>query len=361
MRKTYIDNIRWITVVLVVIYHVIYMFNGIEIYGVIGPISQMRYQDAYQYMVYPWFMLLLFVVSGMSARFSLEHHSPKEFCKSRTTKLLVPSIVGLFVFWWIQGYYNTRIGGGFDSVATAPAPIRFIILAVSGTGQLWYCQLLWVFSMLLLGVRRVEKDRLYRLCEKVNVPVLLSLALVIWGAAQILNTPVIVVYRFGIYGVGFLLGYFVFSHDQVMERLEKWRWILLPAALVLGIVFVIKFWGAPYAEHAVLDTFLCNLYAWTAVLAIFACMKRWGGFENSFSRWMARKSWGLYLFHYLPLSACAWYLHAYTALPALAVYLCVGAVAFAGAYLLYEIISRIPVLRWCVCGIRRKESCSRTI
>ena len=28
MRKLYIDNIRWITVVLVVLYHVIYMFNG---------------------------------------------------------------------------------------------------------------------------------------------------------------------------------------------------------------------------------------------------------------------------------------------------------------------------------------------
>ena len=38
MRKLYIDNIRWITVVLVVLYHVIYMFNGIETFGVIGPI-----------------------------------------------------------------------------------------------------------------------------------------------------------------------------------------------------------------------------------------------------------------------------------------------------------------------------------
>lgn len=28
MRKTYIDNIRWMTVVLVVIYHVFYMFNA---------------------------------------------------------------------------------------------------------------------------------------------------------------------------------------------------------------------------------------------------------------------------------------------------------------------------------------------
>lgn len=355
MRKTYIDNIRWITVVLVVIYHVIYMFNSISLFGVIGPISEFHYQDVYQYIVYPWFMLLLFVVSGMSARFSLERHSAKEFRKSRTTKLLVPSTIGLFVFWWILGYYNTVIGGGFESIAATPAPIRFIILSVSGSGPLWYIQLLWLFSMILLLIRKIEKDKLYRFCERVTVPVLMSLVFVIWGAAQILNTPIIVVYRFGIYGVGFLFGYFIFSHDQVMEKLEKWWWPLLLAAVTIGIVFVMEFWGAPYAEHTVLDTFLCNLYAWTAVLAILASMKKWGNFDNAFSRWMTRKSWGLYLFHYLPLAACAWYLHKYTTLPALAIYLCVGAAAFIGAYALYEIISRIPVLRWCVCGIGRDK------
>ena len=52
MRKLYIDNIRWITVVLVVLYHVIYMFNGIETFGVIGPFSDVQYQDAFQYIVY---------------------------------------------------------------------------------------------------------------------------------------------------------------------------------------------------------------------------------------------------------------------------------------------------------------------
>ena len=99
MRKTYVDNIRWMTVILVVIYHVIYMFNGVVTSGVIGPFAPVQYQDAFQYVVYPWFMLLLFVISGMSARFDLNRHTDREFLKSRTVKLLVPSTVGLFVFW----------------------------------------------------------------------------------------------------------------------------------------------------------------------------------------------------------------------------------------------------------------------
>ena len=110
MRKYYLDNIRWMTVVLVVIYHVIYMFNGVQLFGVIGPFSKVQYQDAFLYLVYPWFMTLLFVVSGMSARYYLENHSVKEFIKTRTRKLLVPSTIGLFVFQWILGYFNMKIG-----------------------------------------------------------------------------------------------------------------------------------------------------------------------------------------------------------------------------------------------------------
>lgn len=210
MRKLYIDNIRWITVVLVVLYHVIYMFNGIETFGVIGPFQDVQYQDAFQYIVYPWFMLLLFVISGMSARYELEHRSEKEFIKKRTGKLLVPSTLGLLVFWWILGYYNLLIGGGLEQMAAVPKQVLFIIMAVSGIGPLWYIQMLWFFSVLLIWVRRVEKDRLWKLGEKANVPFLVLFAIVIWGAAQILNTPMIVVYRFGIYGVGFFVGYFVF-------------------------------------------------------------------------------------------------------------------------------------------------------
>ena len=142
MRKTYLDNIKWMTVVIVVIYHVIYMFNGVVTSGVIGPFAPVQYQDAFQYFVYPWFMLLLFVISGMSASFYLSGHSDKEFLKSRTTKLLVPSTIGLFVFWWILGYYNMLISGAFENMSAVPGPVKYVIMAVSGTGVLWYIQLL---------------------------------------------------------------------------------------------------------------------------------------------------------------------------------------------------------------------------
>ena len=103
------------------------------------------------------------------------------------------------------------------------------------------------------------------------------------------------------------------------------------------------------------DIMCFNVYAWIAVLAILAFMKVKGNFENPFSIFMKKKAWGLYVFHYLPLAMCAYYLHIYLPdmLPVLH-YLLVTVSAFAGSFLLYEIISRIPVLRFCVLGIRKK-------
>ena len=357
MRKTYIDNIRWITVFLVFVFHVIYIFNGIITDGVIGPFYDVQYQDAFQYVVYPWFMVLLFVISGMSARFYLNSHSEREFIRTRTVKLLVPSTLGLLVFWWILGYYNMLISGAFEKMGNVPKPVLFLIMAVSGTGVLWFTQVLWVLSVLLVLIRRIEKDRLYVLGKKANILFLIALMPVIWGCANILNTPVIVVYRFGIYGASFLIGYFIFSHDEVMDRLMKYAIPLTIVAVLSMCAFVRFFWKKPFAEHEVLDTFFCNFYAWAAVLAILSFMRRWGNFSTPFSRWMARKSWGLYLFHYLTLAIPAWYLTQYCPqLPPPAVYLICAAMSFTGAIALYEIISRIPVLRWFACGISKKHN-----
>ena len=107
MRRHWIDNLRWVTVVSVLIYHVIYFYNNKGVFGGIGGFGDSQPQDVVMYILYPWFMMLLFLVAGISSRYALERQSPKEFMRARTLKLLVPSTIGLFVFQWITGYYNT--------------------------------------------------------------------------------------------------------------------------------------------------------------------------------------------------------------------------------------------------------------
>ena len=149
MRKYYLDNVRWITVAIVVLYHVLYMYNGEGILGGLGKITTLsvQYYDIFLYMVYPWIMMVLFMVSGISSRLALNKYTPKEFIKSRTTKLLVPCTVGLFAFQFIQGYVSSSFGA--FSTMQIPLTIRIMIIILSGIGVLWYIQLLWLFSMVL--------------------------------------------------------------------------------------------------------------------------------------------------------------------------------------------------------------------
>lgn len=355
-RKLYLDNIRWITVFIVVIYHVIYMFNGVQPFGVIGAFHENQWQDAFQYLVYPWFMALLFVVSGMSARYYLQNHTHKEFVKDKNRKLLVPSTIGLFVFHWILGYYNMKIGGALDGLSAVPGPILYVIMTLSGIGVLWYIQVLWIFSILLLWIIRIEKDRLWKLCANTPVRLIVVMTVFAYGFAQILNTPVVTVYRFGIYGFCFFAGYFLFSHDEVIQRLEKWWYLWDVTAIGLGIAYTVIYFGENYATEPVINNVLACSYCWFAILAILTTMKKYGNKVNSFTAWMSKKSWGLYIFHYLPLAMVSYYLHIYAPgmSPAI-VYILVGISAFWGGYLLYEIISRIPLIRWCVLGIKKEK------
>ena len=88
-----------------------------------------------------------------------------------------------------------------------------------------------------------EKDRVWNFCSKAPVWSILMLTIIVYSSAQVLNTPFVTVYRFGIYGFCFFAGYFLFSHEEVMERLCKWWWMFDLASAVLGISYTVRYFG----------------------------------------------------------------------------------------------------------------------
>ena len=352
VRKRYLDNIRWAMVAVVVVYHVFYMYNAEGVLGGLGKITKLDVQwyDLLLYAVYPWLMPVLFLVSGICARLALEKRSDREYFKSRTTKLLVPGTIGLFVFQFIQGWISISLGDGLDTIE-APGLVKYLIMVLSGQGVLWYIQLLWVLTALLLLIRKLEKDRLWTRCGHIGIAGIALLALPVWGAAQILNTPVVVVYRFGFYGIVFLLGYFVFSHDETIETLKRYFVSLLLAAAALGIAFCAVYFGQNYADAPINRTPLFVGYAWFGSLAILGGAAKYSDFETSFTRWMGARSFGLYVFHYLGVSAIALFLAKPGLVPPALAYLLSLIAGFAVGYLLNALISRLPFFRWAVLGI----------
>ena len=361
MRKYYLDNIRWITDVIVVIYHVFYMYNAEGILGGLGKITSVPVQsyDIFLYLVYPWFMPVLFLVSGISSRLYLERHSDREFIKNRTRKLLVPSTVGLFAFQFIQGYVSMSLGTGFTELTAAgvPKPVLFLIMAASGTGVLWFIQLLWLYCMILVFLKKVERGKLLRAGEKTPGWLILLFYFPVWGAAHILNTPVVSVYRIAFYFVFFILGYYVFSHDEVIEKLKKYAIPLIVTGVVACVIFTALYFsiGANYADEPANRNPLYVACAYFGSLAVLSGMARFGDCSNRFTKWMRGRSFGLYVFHYLGISSVALLIAKPGSLPAPVCYLLSLAAGFAFGFGLNEIISRIPFFRWAVLGIKKEK------
>jgi glucans biosynthesis protein C len=353
MRKYFLDNIRWATVLLVLIYHVFYLFNHVGVFGAVSKQTEPKIFDVFLYFVYPWIMVLLFLVAGISARYSSQKRSARQFLNSRITKLLVPSTLGLFVYQWISGYLYIKIGGTMDTI---PLFLRYPIFALSGTGPLWFIQTLFLFSLLIVLIRKLDPgDKLWNFCKKINIFIIILFVFPIWGASQVLNVPVITVYRFGIYGLTFLAGYFIFSHDKVLDTVEKIHIPAAIAAIILGVFYVIYYFGQDYTSAQCLKSFFTNVYLWIAVLAILGCAKSWFDKTSRFAEYMTGSSFGFYIIHY-PVVLVICYLLSYSFnFTVTANYIIAIIVELIFTAIVFEIFRKIPVIRYLVLGIKKES------
>ena len=360
MRKHWIDNLRWVTVLLVLFYHVIYFYNNKGVFGGIGGFGDgPQYQDVVMYILYPWFMPILFILAGISARYALEKHSAGEWFKARTRKLLVPGTIGLLVFHWMVGYFNTAVAARDGALDGMPGVAKYLMWALSGTGPLWFIQVLWLLCIVLLIVRALDrKDRFWNWCGKAGIVPIILLGVLFWAGEQtMIKNPrpesidgLLNLYKPIFYLVPFLLGWFVFSHDEVQEKVAK-VWIpLMACAVISGGILIGTTFGQDNTTPQYLGSPLNCLYGWLMCLAMMGWFKAKFDRTGPFATYMSRSSFGLYIVHYLIIAAFGYMLKMYTQLPPLAIYAILTVAVFTLSPLLYEVLHRIPVVRWCVFG-----------
>ena len=363
MRKHWIDNLRWVTVLLVLFYHVIYFYNNKGVFGGIGGFGDgPQYQDVVMYILYPWFMPLLFILAGISAQYALEKHSAREWFKSRTRKLLVPGTIGLLVLHWITGYFNTVVAARQGVFEGVPAIGKYFIMVLSGTGPLWFIQVLWLLSLVLLAVRALDrKDRFRTWCGKANIVWIILLGVLFWvGEQTLVKNPrpesadgLWNLYKPFFYLVPFLMGYFIFSNDEVQEKIGK-AWIpLMGAAVVAGGVLIGTTFGQDNTTPAYLGSPLNCIYGYLMCLAMMGWFKARFDRTGRFSAYMTRSSYGIYIVHYVVIASLGYMMKTYTQLPPWSMYVILTVGVFTLSPLLYEVLHRIPLVRWCVFGEKR--------
>ena len=116
------------------------------------------------------------------------------------------------------------------------------------------------------------------------------MVLLVWGSSFILNTPVVTVYRFGIYLLMFLLGYYIFSDDEIIEKLEKISIQMGIITFIIGITFTIVNYGANFVSNKFLTNIFTNIYIWFVILSAFGLAKKFLDFENKFTKYMNKNN-----------------------------------------------------------------------
>lgn len=360
-RKYYLDNLRWITILVVVVFHIFYYYNDVgaePMFRGIPKTTGYTFPALFQYGVYQWFMMLFFMVSGICAGYTLEKKSAKEFLKDKVNKLLVPSTLGIITIQWLGGYLISL--NYMTDDMPIPGFVKYLIMVVSGIGALWFCQVLFVSCLILLLIKKIDKKgHLLELGSKTNLVVILLLCVLMIGCSQILNMPMIATYRMCFYPMSFLLGYYVFRHSHVLELLKKWCWLFLVIGILFGVLYIQNSYGTYYADYSVLKHPVSVIHAYFTAIGLIGLSEWVLDFHNRFTEYMSKAGWGIYICHINVL------LVVNTLLKPLAGKLSMWAVygielitALVGSILLWEILKRVPVIRWLLFGLKKakKES-----
>ena len=280
------------------------------------------------------------VASRFAARFDNEHPAPALLSSQLTC-------------------FNTAVAAREGALDGIPGIGRFIMWAFSGTGPLWFIQLLWLLCAALLLIRALDhKDKFWNWCGNAGITTIILLGILFWaGEKTLIRNPrpesldgLLNLYKPLFYLIPFLLGYFVFSHDAVQEKI-KGAWIpLLVCAVISGAILIVTTYGQNNTSPEYLGSPLNCLYGWLACLAMMGWFQTKFDRTGKFASYMTRSSYGIYIVHYLVIVSLGYMMKMYTELPPWAMYTILAVAVFMLSPLLYETLRRIPFVRCAVFG-----------
>ena len=164
-RQFYIDNLRLLAIILVVLIHIAVTYSGFGGWYYIEPgeigIVQTIIFGLFQAFTQGWFMGLLFLIAGYFTPDSYDKKGIGLFIKDRLMRLGVPIIIYVLVIHPILGFgiLGYRMGAdgfianGYGSTLASYAEYLIGFHFVGGTGPLWFAVALLIFSIFYAVLR----------------------------------------------------------------------------------------------------------------------------------------------------------------------------------------------------------------
>ena len=295
-RVNYIDNLRWITVSLLVLYHTAMAYNtwgeaNYIFFEEVKPIASVVT------FISPWFMPLMFLLAGVASSYSLRKRGYGAFLRERLVRLGIPLLLGILVLTPILSYvadvtHNGYTGGFLNHYGIFFT--RFTDLTGYDGGftmaHLWFLAVLILISVLSVGILRLVR------LSKVILGILLSILAIATFDLRFGGKPLI------LYLCVYLLGYYIFSDREFVDRLSRFKWIFVLAFLAFSITNVTLF---IYVQgYETLNT-ICNYAAFaTAIPALVSLGHDHLDFRNRFTAFNAKISYTFYILHFPVVVLC---------------------------------------------------------
>ena len=113
MRRYYVDNIRWIIILLLVPYHAAMAWN---VWGEPNYIYFESNKIISSIVVFfsPYFMPFMFLIAGISTRFALNKRTVGQYVLERTKKLLIPFAFGTMLIMPLVTYISSKFNYGYQ-------------------------------------------------------------------------------------------------------------------------------------------------------------------------------------------------------------------------------------------------------
>lgn len=355
-RKYYIDNLRWLAILLLFPFHAAQIWSGGEYSGfyIWSHTNDILYM--FSNAVYPWYMTLLFTIAGMSCKFALQKRTKRQFVVERTKKLLIPFIFGLLALIPIMTYIAEVFFNGYTGTYLQQYKL-FFTKGTDLTGyhggftpaHLWFLLYLFVISLVSLVIVYFQKKCLtkFRVC---NIPYFFIIFLFVpeWLFQYVLN---IGGKSLGQFLILFLFGYYILSEESIQNMLKQYQFMSLMLCILSGSLYIYL-----YCFENLRNIWMTGLYiffGWMGIITLLGIGQSKLNFHNRISDYFTRASFSVYILHMPILVITGFFvlkLHVGVAVQFPLIVL----ISFIATFLIYEAVKKVPVLRFLL-GINKTK------
>lgn len=301
MRKYYIDNLRWITILLLIPYHAAMAWNA---WGEPNYIYFESNNVISSIVVFfsPYFMPLMFLIAGISTRFALQKRTISQYILERFKKLLIPFVFGTTLIMPLMTYIADKFNYGYQGKLYQHYAIfftRFTDLTGSdggfSVGHFWFILYLFLTSLFAIGIILLQR----KIVPSKDTDILIGL-ICFWGVPLPLFGELISIGGKSLaeYTYIFLIGYYVFSNNDVISKAEKYKWFFLCMGLTATVFNVYLFiWSE--TQYTLSNMIAKYVSEWFMINSLLGIGKRYLNFSGKVSEYMSHRSYAFYIFHFI--------------------------------------------------------------